>query len=117
MATSSLKSPKPKRCYAPLVRFFYKATEELWKQALTGEVTLGATMLMRLAATNAARQGAEVCRLASGLAGTEALYTAGTLARAMCDSFVVAQHAALNEGTLQSAGRALLGSEIQPGYP
>ncbi|WP_456701741.1 MULTISPECIES: hypothetical protein [unclassified Bradyrhizobium] len=74
-------------------------------------------MLMRLAATNAARQGAEVCRLASGLAGTEALYTAGTLARAMCDSFVVAQHAALNEGTLQSAGRALLGSEIQPGYP
>ncbi|MGY3346910.1 MULTISPECIES: flavin-dependent monooxygenase [unclassified Bradyrhizobium] len=97
--------------------FFNEATEELWKQALTGEVTLGATMLMRLAATNAARQGAEVCRLASGLAGTEALYTAGTLARAMCDSFVVAQHAALNEGTLQSAGRALLGSEIQPGYP
>ncbi|WP_407185199.1 flavin-dependent monooxygenase [Bradyrhizobium centrosematis] len=97
--------------------FFYEATEDLWQQALAGEVTLNATMLMRLAATNAARQGAEICRLASGLAGTEALYTAGNLARAMCDSFVVAQHAALNEGTLQSAGRALLGNVTQPGYP
>ncbi|PWE77233.1 acyl-CoA dehydrogenase [Bradyrhizobium sp. SUTN9-2] len=97
--------------------FFYDATEELWKEALKGEVNLGTTTLMRLAATNAARQGAEVCRIASGLAGTEALYNASNLARAMCDSFVVAQHAALNEGTLQSAGRALLGSAIQPGFP
>ncbi|MDA9413968.1 acyl-CoA dehydrogenase [Bradyrhizobium sp. CCBAU 11430] len=97
--------------------FFYDATEELWKEALKGEVTLGTTTLMRLAATNAARQGAEVCRVASGLAGTEALYSTSNLARAMCDSFVVAQHAALNEGTLQSAGRALLGSVIQPGFP
>ncbi|MCA1411931.1 flavin-dependent monooxygenase [Bradyrhizobium sp. NBAIM20] len=97
--------------------FFYEATEELWKEALKGEVNLGTTTLMRLAATNAARQGAEVCRIASGLAGTEALYSNSNLARAMCDSFVVAQHAALNEGTLQSAGRALLGSAIQPGFP
>ena len=97
--------------------FFYEATEELWKEALKGEVNLGTTTLMRLAATNAARQGAEVCRIASSLAGTEALYSNSNLARAMCDSFVVAQHAALNEGTLQSAGRALLGSAIQPGFP
>ncbi|MDA9399900.1 MULTISPECIES: flavin-dependent monooxygenase [unclassified Bradyrhizobium] len=97
--------------------FFYETTEELWKQALTGEVNLSTTMLMRLAATNAAQRGAEVCRIASGLAGTQALYTTGNLARAMCDSFVVAQHAALNEGTLQSAGRALLGTAIQPGFP
>ncbi|MBR1069801.1 flavin-dependent monooxygenase [Bradyrhizobium liaoningense] len=97
--------------------FFYEATEELWKQALTGEVNLSTTMQVRLAATNAARQGAEVCRISSGLAGTEALYSSSNLARAMCDSFVVAQHAALNEGTLQSAGLALLGAAIQPGFP
>ncbi|MDA9420871.1 acyl-CoA dehydrogenase [Bradyrhizobium sp. CCBAU 53380] len=97
--------------------FFYEATEELWREALEDEVTLSTTMLMRLAATNAARQGAEVCRIASGLAGTEALNTTSNLARAMCDSFVVSQHAALNEGTLQSAGRTLLGSTIQPGFP
>ncbi|OPY95473.1 acyl-CoA dehydrogenase [Bradyrhizobium sacchari] len=97
--------------------FFYEATEELWMEALKGAATLGTTTLMRLAATNAARQGAEVCRIVGGLAGTEALDTNSNLARAMCDSFVVAQHAALNEGTLQSAGRFLLQRAIQPGFP
>ncbi|MGY3591606.1 alkylation response protein AidB-like acyl-CoA dehydrogenase [Bradyrhizobium sp. USDA 4350] len=97
--------------------FFYDATEELWKEALKGAVRANTTTLMRLAATNAARQSAEVCKIASGLAGTGSLYTTSNLARAMCDSFVVAQHAALNEGTLQSAGRLLLGSPAPPGFP
>ncbi|MCC8969661.1 acyl-CoA dehydrogenase family protein [Bradyrhizobium brasilense] len=97
--------------------FFYEATEELWKEALQDTVQSTTTTLMRLAATNAARQSAEVCKIASGLAGTQSLYTTSNLARAMCDSFVVAQHAALNEGTLQSAGRLLLGSSAPAGFP
>ena len=77
----------------------------------------GHGVLMRLAATNAARSGAEVARIACGLAGTASIYTAHSLAQAMCDSLVVAQHAFLSEGTLQSAGRILLGLPGQPGFP
>jgi hypothetical protein len=35
----------------------------------------------------------------------------------MQDAAVVAQHALLTEGTWQSAGRALLGLEMAPGFP
>ncbi|WP_245314095.1 hypothetical protein [Bradyrhizobium elkanii] len=97
--------------------FFYDATEELWNEALNGAVNPNTATLMRLAATNAALQSAEVCKIASRLAGTDSLYTTSNLARAMCDSFVVAQHAALNEGTFQRAGQLLLGGAVQPGFP
>ncbi|MGY4399390.1 acyl-CoA dehydrogenase family protein [Bradyrhizobium sp. USDA 3315] len=97
--------------------FFYEATEELWNEALNGSINPNTATLMRLAATHAALQSAEVCNIASSLAGTGSLYTASNLARAMCDSFVVAQHAALNEGTLQRAGQLLLGGPAQPGFP
>ncbi|KRP97692.1 acyl-CoA dehydrogenase [Bradyrhizobium pachyrhizi] len=97
--------------------FFYEATEELWSEALNDAVNPNTATLMRLAATNAALQSAEVCKIASRLAGTGSLYTTSNLARAMCDSFVVAQHAALNEGTLQRAGQLLLGGAAQPGFP
>ncbi len=97
--------------------FFYEATEELWSEVLNGAPNPKTVTLMRLAATNAARSGAEVARIACGLAGTASIYTAHSLAQAMCDSLVVAQHAFLSEGTLQSAGRILLGLPGQPGFP
>lgn len=74
-------------------------------------------MLMRLAATNTARCSAEVAKIACGLAGARSVYATHNLARAMCDSFVVAQHAFFSEGTLQSAGRLLVGLPAQPGFP
>jgi alkylation response protein AidB-like acyl-CoA dehydrogenase len=97
--------------------FFYEATEALWGEVLAGAPTPKTVTLMRLAATNAARSGAEVARIACSLAGTTSIYTQHNLARTMCDSLVVAQHAFLSEGTLQSAGRILLGLEAQPGFP
>lgn len=97
--------------------FFYEATEELWSEVKTGTPNLKTVTAMRLAATNAARSGAEVSRIACGLAGTTSIYTAHNLAQAMCDSLVVAQHAFLSEGTMQSAGRILLGLPTQPGFP
>jgi alkylation response protein AidB-like acyl-CoA dehydrogenase len=97
--------------------FFYEATENLWSEVLNGAPDLKTVTLMRLAATNAARAGAEVARIACGLAGTSSIYTTHNLARAMCDSLVVAQHAFLSEGTMQSAGRMLLGLPAQPGFP
>jgi alkylation response protein AidB-like acyl-CoA dehydrogenase len=97
--------------------FFYEATETLWQEVLNGPPDQKTVALMRLAATNAARAGAEVARIACGLAGTSSIYTTHDLARAMCDSLVVAQHAFLSEGTMQSAGRILLGLPAQPGFP
>lgn len=97
--------------------FFYEATEELWSEVQAGAPSQKTSTLMRLAATNAARAGAEVARVACGLAGTASIYTQHNLARTMCDSLVVAQHAFLSEGTLQSAGRILLGLDAQPGFP
>jgi alkylation response protein AidB-like acyl-CoA dehydrogenase len=97
--------------------FFYEATEALWSEVLAGEPTQRTMTLMRLASSNAARSGAEVARIACCLAGTTAIYTEHNLARAMCDSLVAAQHAFLSEGTLQSAGRILLGLPSQPGFP
>jgi alkylation response protein AidB-like acyl-CoA dehydrogenase len=97
--------------------FFYEATEELWSEVVNGAPDQKTVTLMRLAATHAARSGAEVARIACGLAGTASIYTSHNLARAMCDSLVVAQHAFLSEGTMQSAGRVLLGLPTQPGFP
>jgi indole-3-acetate monooxygenase len=97
--------------------FFYEATETLWQEVLNGAPNQKTVALMRLAATNAARAGAEVARIACSLAGTTSIYATHDLARAMCDSLVVAQHAFLNEGTMQSAGRILLGLPAQPGFP
>jgi alkylation response protein AidB-like acyl-CoA dehydrogenase len=97
--------------------FFYEATEELWAEVQAGPPTQKTMTVMRLAATHAAHTGAEVARIACTLAGTTSIYTTHNLARAMCDALVVAQHAFLSEGTLQSAGRILLGLPAQPGFP
>jgi len=98
--------------------FFYEATENVWEMVLAGgPASTEATSALRLASTHAARTGAEVSRIACALAGTTSIYNGHGLARAMCDSLVVAQHAFLGEGTLQSAGRVLLGLPTTPGFP
>jgi alkylation response protein AidB-like acyl-CoA dehydrogenase len=98
--------------------FFYEATETAWGVVLAGDhASPEQAAMLRLAATHAARTSAEVARIACGLAGTTAIHAGHGLARAMCDSLVVAQHAFLAEGTLQSAGRVLLGLPGAPGFP
>ncbi|MCQ4159884.1 flavin-dependent monooxygenase [Roseomonas sp. GC11] len=98
--------------------FFYEATETVWRTVLAGDpAPAGQVALLRLASTHAARASAQVARIACGLAGTTAIYSGHALARAMCDSLVVSQHAFLSEGTLQSAGRLLLGLPGTPGFP
>ncbi len=98
--------------------FFFETTEHVWDTVVSGdEPTVEACALLRLAATHAARTGAEVSRVACALAGTASIYNGHGLSRAMCDSLVVAQHAFLSEGTLQSAGQVLLGLPAPPGFP
>lgn len=98
--------------------FFYEQTEAVWETALAGDaVSVEDAALLRLAATNAARVSADVSRSAFGLAGTASIYRDNVLARALSDSLVVAQHAFLGEGTLQSAGQVFLGQPSAPGFP
>ncbi|WP_246102528.1 acyl-CoA dehydrogenase family protein [Methylobacterium terricola] len=98
--------------------FFYEATEAAWQTVLAGDRPSNeAVATLRLAATHAARTGADESRAAFALAGTTAIYNGHRLSRALCDSLVVAQHAFLGEGTLMSAGRVLLGLPTTPGFP
>lgn len=98
--------------------FFYEQTEAVWETALAGNaVSVEDAALLRLAASHAARVGADVSRAAFALAGTAAIYQDNVLARALSDSLVVAQHAFLAEGTLQSAGQVLLGQSPASGFP
>lgn len=98
--------------------FFYEASEQVWEKVLAGDApSVQEVALVRLAASNAARTGAQVSRICYELAGTTAIYNGHGLSRAMCDSSVVAQHAFLNDGTYQSGGRIMLGLPPAPGYP
>jgi len=98
--------------------FFYDETDRVWQTVLAGDVpSVKAKSVLRLAITHAARSAAEVARMACALAGTTAIYQGHGLSRAMCDSLVVAQHAFLSEGTLENAGKALLGLPTPPGFP
>ncbi len=98
--------------------FFYEMTEQVWATVQSGaKPSVEDVGLLRLAATNAARVGADVARAAFGLAGISAIYNGHGLSRALNDTLVVAQHAFLGEGTYQSAGRILLGMPAAPGFP
>lgn len=98
--------------------FFYDATGEVWETVLAGDKPSDeAKTVLRLAASHAAKTGADVSRMVTELTGTTSIYNGHPLARALTDSFVVAQHAFLNEGTMQNAGRVLLGLPTVPGYP
>lgn len=98
--------------------FFYEATDTCYDEVVaTGSATPETTALVRLAASNAARTGAEVTRNAFAQAGTAGIYNGHPLSRFMNDAAVVAQHAFLTEGTWQSAGKCLLGLPTPAGYP
>ena len=98
--------------------FFYEATDAVWAEVLeTGEASRERISLLRLATTHAAQAGAEVARMAFAIAGTTAIGEAHGLSRALRDSMVVAQHALLNDGTIQNAGRVRLGLSTPPGFP
>lgn len=88
---------------------FYGAIEEAWKDVCAGKTPDAAAIaILRLAATHAAQRASDVARNAFSLAGTAAIYTGHRLATAMTDTAVIAQHAFLNAGTLEAAGRSLL---------
>jgi alkylation response protein AidB-like acyl-CoA dehydrogenase len=98
--------------------FFYETTDAAFARLSAGDdLDRKSVALLRLAASNAARAGADVARAAYTLSGTTGIFTASPIARYMQDAIVVPQHAFLSEGTYQNAGRVLLGLDTPPGFP
>jgi alkylation response protein AidB-like acyl-CoA dehydrogenase len=98
--------------------FFYDVTEKAWEQILAGDpVAPDVHVNLRLAATEAARAGADVSRRAFELGGTPAIVRGHTLNRCMMDAAAVGQHAFMGIGTWMSAGAVMLDQPGLPGYP
>ena len=98
--------------------FFFEAADEAYGQILAGkEMDENAAIMLRLSATNAAHCGSEVCREIYLASGTDGIFTADPIARALQDAMVVSQHAFLSLGTWEHAGAALFGLDTPPGYP
>lgn len=98
--------------------FFYEITESIWATVLRGDpVSLEDTTLLRLACSHAAHAGAEATRIAFTLSGTAGIYHNHPIARYFRDAMVPPQHAFLNEGTFETAGRVLLTQKSLVGFP
>lgn len=97
--------------------FFYEATDSAWESILKGDgVSDDQTSILRLAATQAAREGARVVQSAYLLSGTAAIYDGHPLQRHLRDAMVVTQHAFLNESMYDGAGSVFLGVPPIRGY-
>ncbi|MDR5753325.1 MULTISPECIES: acyl-CoA dehydrogenase family protein [unclassified Caballeronia] len=97
--------------------FFYESTDEVWQSILAGnDVTPDQVSLLRLSATQIAREGADVVSRAYRLGGTMAIYRNHPLQRLVRDAMVVTQHAFLGEGNYDGAGAVFVGVQPIPGY-
>jgi indole-3-acetate monooxygenase len=97
--------------------FFYETTDDVWSSILAGnDVTPEQVSLLRLSATQIAREGADVVHRAYRLGGTMAIYRHHPLQRLVRDSMVVTQHAFLSEGNYDGAGAVFVGVPSIPGY-
>ncbi|WP_010121245.1 acyl-CoA dehydrogenase family protein [Corynebacterium nuruki] len=95
---------------------FYETTEQTWEKAVRNEeIPLEDAGLLRVAATHAAQTGASVAQQAFRMAGTSAIFATHPLQQLLQDAVVPAQHAALQENTLENAGAVLMG--MKPALP
>jgi len=98
--------------------WFFEITEQTFATIQAGDKPAREQVaLIRMAASQAARTGADVTRMLFEQAGTAGIFNSHPLARLLQDALVVNQHAFLNEATWQSAGRVLLGLDAPAGYP
>jgi indole-3-acetate monooxygenase len=77
----------------------------------TGTLTLAHRANLRIAATHAVRTSAEVTRIMHDLGGGTSVYETCPLSRRFRDAHVATQHIMVAPGSLELAGRALLGIE------
>ena len=77
----------------------------------TGVLTLEDRANLRIAATHAVRTCADITRMMHDLGGGTSVYESCTLQRRFRDAHVATQHIMVAPGSLELAGRALLGIE------
>jgi alkylation response protein AidB-like acyl-CoA dehydrogenase len=98
--------------------FFYEAAEEAWDHLVKGDtVPLEVNNLLRLSATNAAKQGAQIVQKCYTIAGMGVIAKGNPMQRYLRDCMVVTQHAAITDMTIENAGRVLAGLDAPRGYP
>ncbi len=90
--------------------FLYDTVDDMWQTVSAGrQPTSRQLALGRIAAINAAEQGATVTRTANTLAGGSAIYTKSSLQRHARDAEAVTHHFTVAPHTWEEAGRVLLG--------
>ena len=98
--------------------FFYEMAEQGWDELLVdGKVSEKTTNLMRLSASHAARAGGETVEICFRIVGMGAVMESHPMQRYLRDSYVVRQHAALNDATFENAGTLLAGLPAPAGFP
>ena len=95
--------------------FYYDAIETAWQAAQLNEpVAVAHRTDLRLAATHAARTGADVVRSMFDLAGGTAIYDDSPLQRRFRDAHTATAHFQVNEASRELPGRVLLGQPADP---
>ena len=86
------------------------AIDAVWQRvAAGGAIGLGERARVRIAASHAVRAATRAVDVAWELGGGSAIYLESPLQRLFRDAHVVTQHASVSGGSLELAGRALLG--------
>lgn len=88
---------------------FYSAIDDAWEAAKAGAVSVELRAGLRLAATHAARTGADVARAMYDLGGGTAIYDESPLQRRFRDASTVTAHIQVSPGTWETTGKLLLG--------
>ncbi|MCB1342352.1 MAG: hypothetical protein KDK24_15050 [Pseudooceanicola sp.] len=97
--------------------FFYEAAEEAWDYLVAGDpVPPEQLNMLRLSATKAAQDGAQVVTDCWRIAGMGVIAKSGRMQRYMRDAMVVTQHAAVADTVWENGGRMLAGLTPPPGY-
>ena len=90
--------------------FLLAAIDEVWERVASGgSVGLAERARVRIAAANAVRGAARAVDRMYELGGGSSIYLSNPLQRCFRDVHVVTQHASVAAGSLELAGRALLG--------
>ncbi len=92
--------------------FLFDSIEQLWTRLLTtGEVTMEARALVRLAASHAVSSAVQAVDLMYAAGGATSIYVSCPLERAFRDIHIMTQHIGVHPRVMYSTGRVLFGLE------
>jgi alkylation response protein AidB-like acyl-CoA dehydrogenase len=90
--------------------FLYDTMDDLWQTVLAGQpASMRQRSLLRIASIQATETAARVARIASTLAGSNAVYSSSSIQRHVRDADVLTHHMTQAPHVWEDAGRTLLG--------